>query len=352
MSAYALASGRQVPSSVLEQVEIASFQLSDGASDDRRRRQIRPLVQAHNQLVQIVLPATPRTLMLLDRERTMGKASPLGPVRLIRHMMLVSAVLLVLFLSAPLVGTVNPSIDIFTASGTELVVNEVFLLAAAGIGAAFANLFKAYRYVGQGTYDPKYESSYWIRFVLGLIAGIILGSLVPIKSNGANVSAAGALSKPFLALIGGFSASVLFRILTRVVGTLESLVQGESGDAEGAKTLKAQAEAVTQQAQGQMHLAAMLVKLREQVAAGISHKALEANVNKLLEDLLPLELGSEGPDRPETSPRDRNSDVGSGAPSIGGENRTTEGPSLTPSSSEGLGAVRVTNGTEFPLGVS
>jgi hypothetical protein len=37
----------------------------------------------------------------------------------------------------------------------------------AGLGACFAALFLANRYIAEGTFDPKYESSYWIRFILG-----------------------------------------------------------------------------------------------------------------------------------------------------------------------------------------
>ena len=45
-------------------------------------------------------------------------------------------------------------------------------------------LFEANKYVVASTFDPKYESSYWIRFVLGLIAGLLLSKFVSLKTGG------------------------------------------------------------------------------------------------------------------------------------------------------------------------
>ena len=70
------------------------------------------------------------------------------------------------------VNTANIGQEWLVLSGHVLLYNLLFLIAAAGLGASFQALFQANRYVVAGTFDPKYESSYWIRFVLGLIAGL------------------------------------------------------------------------------------------------------------------------------------------------------------------------------------
>ena len=59
-----------------------------------------------------------------------------------------------------------------------------------------------------------------MRFIHGLIAGIVLPELIPVQGDQA-------LSRPLLALLGGFSASVVYRLLSRLVDTLESLFQGD-----------------------------------------------------------------------------------------------------------------------------
>ena len=85
-------------------------------------------------------------------------------------------------------------------------------------------LFTAYRYISEGTYDPKYESTYWLRFILGLMAGLLLPALIPIGGQAGDST----LTKPLLALLGGFSAAMLYRVLERLVNTVESLVQADS----------------------------------------------------------------------------------------------------------------------------
>ena len=140
MASYALASGLRVPSSVLETVEglagrrpasLVDQDLSDGASagNGAARPRYGPdhfkqLVRAHDQLAQIVAPATPRTLLLLHRESKDAFWRFLGPVRLVRHMMVMGVVSLVAFIVTALSPHVNTtSGDIFRSSGMSLLVN-------------------------------------------------------------------------------------------------------------------------------------------------------------------------------------------------------------------------------------
>lgn len=235
MVRYALASGRPVPEPVVETVQEAIQASSDGGQPPDLDR----LVRAHAELVQIVAPATPRTILLLSQERE-SRLAMLGPVRLVRHMLIVVIVLLVAFVLLATSPDVNHgSGDIFTSSGVPLLLNELFLLTAGGLGAAFSSLFTASRYIKAGTYDPKHESTYWLRLILGLMAGLLLPALIPMGD-------AGELSKPLLALVGGFSASVLYRILERLVQTVESLVRGETHDQQAEQLADAVARQVTQ----------------------------------------------------------------------------------------------------------
>ncbi len=73
---------------------------------------------------------------------------------------------------SPYVNTASLAKGIFASSGLVLLLNLIFLLTAAGLGACFTALFQANRYIADGTFDSKYESSYWIRFVPGLMAGM------------------------------------------------------------------------------------------------------------------------------------------------------------------------------------
>ena len=114
----------------------------------------------------------------------------------------------------------------FESNGIPLLLNLLFLLTAAGLGACFAALFQANRYIADCTFDTKFESSYWIRLILGLMAGLILSQMIPL-SEGSNAIA---VTKPTLAMLGGFSAAVVYRIMHRLVEAVESLVKGETRD--------------------------------------------------------------------------------------------------------------------------
>lgn len=212
MTRYAFGAGIPVPSRIVE--------LVDATTRPGPQPPVSDLVRAHDHLARLVHPALPQTLVLLERERRRsGLLTMLGPVRLVRHLMLASGFFLFTFIATSLSPYVNESSgDLFNSSGLELLVNEAFFLSAAGVGASFAALFQVNRYIAKGTYDPKFDASYWTRFILGLIAGIVLAELIPVE---------GSFTRPALALIGGFSASVVYRILTRIVETLESFVSGE-----------------------------------------------------------------------------------------------------------------------------
>jgi hypothetical protein len=286
MARHALHSGVPVPVSVVAVSERA--RVRDPTLD------LRHLMQAHDRLLRIVAPATPRTIRLLDNRPT-GVLGALGPVRLIRHMFVAALILLALFIllaSAPQVNTTSG--DILSSSGWTVLVNELFYLAAGGIGAAFAALFRAYLYVAEGTYDPKYESSYWIRFTLGLIAGVLLPALVPVGD------AASPVTRPVLALVGGFSAALVYTILQRLVDVVGSLFQGADGRppapmAPDPLTVSAGVE--------RLSLVAELTKLGEQVRVGANGTDVNGTVDRLLRILAPeLAAAPEAGDLPLDGP--------------------------------------------------
>jgi hypothetical protein len=306
MARYALASGLRVPASVLYAMahpdespavggdEPPSSSEPPGAA--RSPEVVKRMAAVHQQLAQLIAPATPRTILLLSRERRNARLRFLGPVRLVRHMMAVAIVSLATFVLTALSPDVNDvSGDIFTSSGVELLINELFLLSAAAVGAAFTALFRANRYVANGTYDPKYESSYWVRFILGLIAGIVLPALIPIEGGQA-------LTRPLLALLGGFSASVVYRILSRLVDTLESLVQGDATDMVAAREQALKAQVAEQRLQDQLRMAGLLMKLRDQLASGSRTDELQASVAHLIDELTPFK--TEPPDSGVPAPQD------------------------------------------------
>lgn len=225
VAAHAFAKGLKVPASLMQQLHHEQQQ----KNPDRAEK----LTQIHNQLAELVAPAKPETIMLMAEE---VKRSPLllfmGRVPLLRKMMLIAMISLAALIGLSLSSMINNEnmvASMFDMQGTRLLYVQAILLSAAAIGASFAALFKANAYVTAGTYDPKYESSYWVRFVVGLISGIILTQLIPLDINevakAANSTGTShAALRITMALIGGFSANLVYTILQRLVDTVQSFI--------------------------------------------------------------------------------------------------------------------------------
>jgi len=213
MAQHALTSGLKVPVAVIQAI-------NEFAQRDAERcapAELENLTIAHETLVQIVAPARPETLMLLAEAREQSwLCRTLGPVPLVRQLTVVAVLFMIIFVS--LMVIMNHAQDFQMPDLLQL----LYYLSAAGLGAAFAALFKANRFVMDVTFDPTFSFSYWIRFTLGLMAGLILVTLIPWGNNATSMTPA------LIALLGGFSSDVLYRVLTRLLVTLETAVKGSS----------------------------------------------------------------------------------------------------------------------------
>jgi hypothetical protein len=281
---YSLASGLRVPEKVVQAVARARLNADDPASMGDPDP---ALLRAHAELVRLVAPATPRTILLISEGRR-TRLSMLGPVRLVQHMLIAVLILLALFIALSMTSYVKRGGgDYENSSGLPLLANELFFLAAGGLGAAFSALFTAYRYISDGTYDPKYESSYWLRFILGLMAGLLLALLVPVSSGEGSTP----LGRPVLALLGGFSAAVLYRILERLVAGVESIVQADSRQLRVAEREASVARATTDAARDRLALVAELRRVQDRARAGSPSGEVADALDDVLESLLPGPAG-------------------------------------------------------------
>ncbi len=291
MAKYALASGSRVPGNLIQTLEEA------GKDPDRTKTpELKTLARTHERLARIVAPSTPRTILLLAIEADKQNIFKfLGRVPLVRRLMLAAVFFLTSFVAISLSPEVNETGgDILKGSGESLLLNQLFFLSAAGLGAAFAALFQANRYVVEGTFDPKYESSYWIRFTLGIIAGLLLAVLIPIDTGDTT-----ALGKPLLAMLGGFSAALVHRILNRLVETVESLVRGSTKEMVNAQVRTAKARAEEQYMGSRLRMANGLMEIKHKLGVEGDPEEVRRKLDKLLGDLVPA--GSEN-DSPEPGP--------------------------------------------------
>ncbi len=292
MACYALSNGLDVAPDTISQLKNLTDPSEHIADSDQTTRKMAAIHQA---LAKVVYPATPRAITLLHEERNKQPFMYfLGPVPLIRRLSGVAIFFLVALLITSLdkgVNVENINLGLLNSNSHILFMNQLFLLCCAGLGAAFAALFQANAYIAKATYDPRYDSSYWSRIILGVIAGIIIVELLPMS-----LFAEGAMKnfgKPALAMLGGFSANVVYRILWRLVESMETMVKGSGKQGQEQQQAMIQVKASEQRMELYADTASKLVGLLKDIdgedSASISNK-----INELIKDLLPSETIKSG----------------------------------------------------------
>jgi len=89
--------------------------------------------------------------------------------------------------------------------------------------------------------------------------------------------------------LGGFSAPVVYRILTRLIETVESFLRGDTRDLIANRELEAKARFAEQFAQSRLKTASSLVKLQSQLGVDISPDELNKMLDQILNDLIPMD---------------------------------------------------------------
>jgi hypothetical protein len=240
MARYALGNGLKMPPSLMQSLDVFESVI------DRDDLSVSgaTLTMLHCQLADVVTPATPRTIYLLHIDEAQNSwLSCLGPLSTIRRLVIGAAFFTLVFVLSSISGSINHknlASDIYSLNGLESLQVLIFLMSAAAMGGCFHALFIAHTYIGRGTYDPRFESSYWMRIGLGIIAGLVLSQMIPIgpeldsvSGEATQASAASVFSKPLLALLGGFSATLVYTILQRLVETVESLFNSKTSNSTG-----------------------------------------------------------------------------------------------------------------------
>ncbi len=272
MLEYALDRGMPVSAALVGQVVAADPTASVTDRDG--------MVAAHTELARLIRPATPDGVATLRAERENGWWRFLGPVKLIRFLMGVTIVALLVFMGlvvqAEAPQQLNQSTDLadtmIQESTADVAYLVAYLLSAAVLGAAFGQLYRITRYIGNGTYDRRLDSTYTTNLVLGAVAGILLAILIPLDDVG---SANAGLTKPVLALLGGFSARAVHRILSRFVDAVETLVRGDPRDEVEAAAAATETRAATETSQLIANVTSGVSAAGQAMAAGQTEAAQE-----------------------------------------------------------------------------
>ncbi len=243
MTLYALASGLGVPVETMANVDFALPGISapspgpagsETATPTHPCNRVTALAEAHYNLAKLIAPAKPGTILLLVEQRrgSLGWQT-FGAVPLVRYMQAIAVISLILLLEISLsdrVNAENMTKGLLNLSGPDLLSVEIFLVAAAAVGASLTNLRRLDRYVMSCTYEQRFDSSYWSRLVMGVISGIILSQVVYsalVGSHPDSTSTLSAFGQPVLALLGGFSADLVHDILNQFISVFGNLLAGK-----------------------------------------------------------------------------------------------------------------------------
>ncbi len=300
MLRYALNKGIAIPASIVKTLEgyVVKDSIDKGHTDFNSVtydpdmvNDLKSLVNTHERLIKIVYPATPDSIRyLIDEENKPSYLKFLSPISFIRQMMGAAMICLVIFMLLSMLTYVSFATDenVMGSSGLPMLSNLLFFMAAAGLGASFAELFEADEYITKGTFDPIFLSSYWMRFTLGLIAGMLLATLVPMSEANTKLEL---LARPTLAMVGGFASSLVYRILKRFVETVEIMFGGKS---KAIKVMNREKSKILGDIKNtRAKFTRQIAELSEALNAGVDPQKVKEKVEKIFDELVPPQESNE-----------------------------------------------------------
>lgn len=230
LAKYAFTQGKRVPDFVLSTLRTARTRLD--SFPDSAEVNVVAIAKAHAALSLLVAPAKPGTLLLIHNTKKRNPVlSVLGEVPLLQRLTFLAFFLLVGLISVSLSRLVNfedLTKGMFGNTGIPLLLNLTLLMLASGLGATFSGLYTTISAVKRRQYDFGESVSFFVRFAMGLITGLFISELIPIDLDATDKGSSGAIAKVTLAVLGGFSAHILYGILSKLIESLRAMI----GDGE------------------------------------------------------------------------------------------------------------------------
>lgn len=228
----------------------------------------------HDRLLKLVAPASPGSIV----------ASSLSFGR--NPALFVICVCAVIFFGIFIIPVIIVSSGLGKDETSKDLIELLQIIGGAGLGSSFYALHTASTYIKSGTFDPKYNNTYLIRFGLGLLSGLILAyflkEFVKVGASTDNANLVNKISASALALLGGYAAEAVAQILDRVSDTLVALVSGSDKDKIDAAKDKADAEAAKKSTRAMNDT----VKKLQKALNAPDHATALANVQDVMSGIL------------------------------------------------------------------
>lgn len=97
----------------------------------------------------------------------------------------------------------------------------LFFGALGMLGAAYSSIYDSFSYIRDGRYDLRLASTYYVRILLGGFSGVLLAEPLSEFLEG------GVISSALLAFLGGFSAQLVYDLLTKLVDSVANLFRAD-----------------------------------------------------------------------------------------------------------------------------
>ncbi len=226
------------------------------------------IVRIYCRLSNLITPVSARSLKATQPKFGWGG--------LIYHNLAINMITISTISSLILLIILNLNFD-FWKNPELLLYLKIFVASILGAGFSILNTIK--KYLVNRTYEPRYNQGYFVTFIIGIISGVILSIVfaeIMGKDDLGKFDPSGLPLKigiTVIAIVGGYSAGAVARILERIAETLEAFVRGgikEQVDNEREKT----------KAQEQQKIITLIQKTKDQ---GVKDGS---NINELLDDLL------------------------------------------------------------------
>jgi hypothetical protein len=274
MIQYAAARGIETPQAAVAIVDRA---IAAAAVDGGPPFPLAELSAAHHLLAQVVVPATPETIQTIAEEHSSGPMRYLGATNYARGLSVLAVLAFIAFVTLQGANTKNWPEVITTAL-------------ASVIGGIFYVMFALSRRLADGTFNRSLEGQYTILIILGGLAGTALAFLIvrPTPPPADNVSSAAIevlLTRPLLALLGGFSARAVYRVLERLVETVEAMIKGSGDDMVAAQKEAIQARATAETLSVKTRTLQQLIALSATAPSEGHRTRINDLIDKLLEEI-------------------------------------------------------------------
>ncbi|MEM0983411.1 MAG: hypothetical protein AAGI17_05635 [Planctomycetota bacterium] len=280
MLMYFADTGKSVPPELTGRVAaLHGAAAGRGENEAAPKEELQELLDVHFALAELCKPATPASLLttqtwfIFIRNPAIIMISVFAAFSMITFVGINWFGMHEWFFGQPATETV------YDIGEVTLTVREVgSILSAAGIGSAFHGLWAARPYIRDRSFEPRYNQVYLTRFLLGVIAGSVVGlfGFVQLIGSSESETASGlaTLGVDTLALLGGYSAEAVAKMLKRLSDTLVTAVQGDQAEQAEATIERATTAHQAERLQDHVELIRKLEKLRTGDPAAV-HDALE-----------------------------------------------------------------------------